>query len=90
MASAKVTDIADIIAPDIKQEVIGIRPGEKLHECLITSEESVFTKETKSDYIIKPLNKEINQDRFSYNSLNNERFLDKKQLEKLLEPYIGE
>ena len=33
--SMKVTDIAHVIAPDAKQEIIGIRPGEKLHEQMI-------------------------------------------------------
>ena len=36
----KITDIASLIAPDAKQEIVGIRPGEKLHEQMIGAEDS--------------------------------------------------
>jgi len=38
--SMRVVDIADVLAPDAERRIIGIRPGEKIHEVLITSEES--------------------------------------------------
>jgi len=43
--SFKVIDVAKVIAPDIKIEIIGIRPGEKLHEVMITEDDSINTVE---------------------------------------------
>jgi UDP-N-acetylglucosamine 4,6-dehydratase len=53
--SMRVTDLADIIAPACKREIIGIRPGEKLHEMLISRDESRHTLEFDDMYIIQPL-----------------------------------
>ena len=50
--SFKVTDVARIIAPNIPTYEIGIRPGEKLHEVMITEDDSFFTKEFEDFYII--------------------------------------
>ena len=50
----KVTDIARVIAPEAKQEIIGIRPGEKLHEQMIGAEDSYFTYEYPEHYKILP------------------------------------
>ena len=50
--SMKIMDLAKTIAPDAKCRVVGIRPGEKLHECLITAEEGRFTHEMKDRYIV--------------------------------------
>ena len=52
--SIKVTDIANIIAPRAKIKIIGIRPGEKLHEQMISSEDSDYTYEYKDYYKILP------------------------------------
>ena len=52
--SMKVTDLARVIAPDAKQETIGIRPGEKLHEQMIGPEDSFYTFEYPSHYKILP------------------------------------
>jgi UDP-N-acetylglucosamine 4,6-dehydratase (inverting) len=52
--SMKVTDIARVIAPDARQEVIGIRPGEKLHEQMIGVEDAPFTYEYPGHYKILP------------------------------------
>ncbi len=52
--SMKVTDIARVIAPDAKQEIIGIRPGEKLHEQMIGLEDAYFTYEYAEHYKILP------------------------------------
>jgi len=50
----KVTDIARAVAPEAKQEIIGIRPGEKLHEQMIGAEDSYFTHENPQYYKILP------------------------------------
>lgn len=52
--SMKVTDIARVVAPEAKQEVVGIRPGEKLHEQMIGVEDAPFTYEYSEHYKILP------------------------------------
>lgn len=50
--SFKVTDVARIVAPNIPTYEIGIRPGEKLHEVMITEDDSYFTREFDDYYTI--------------------------------------
>lgn len=50
--SFKVTDVAKVVCPGIKTEVIGIRPGEKLHEVMITEDDSYNTFEFSNYYAI--------------------------------------
>jgi UDP-N-acetylglucosamine 4,6-dehydratase len=52
--SMKVTDLASAIAPECEQKTIGIRPGEKLHEVLITSDDARRTVEFEDRYVIEP------------------------------------
>jgi UDP-N-acetylglucosamine 4,6-dehydratase (inverting) len=52
--SMKVTDLARVIAPECKQEVVGIRPGEKLHEQMIGAEDAYYTYEYDEHYKILP------------------------------------
>ncbi|NHI01393.1 UDP-N-acetylglucosamine 4,6-dehydratase (inverting) [Oceanimonas sp. MB9] len=52
--SMKVTDLAHVVAPEAKQEVVGIRPGEKLHEQMIGAEDAYFTYEYPEHYKILP------------------------------------
>jgi len=52
--SMKVTDLATAIAPECEQKVIGIRPGEKLHEVMITEDNSRQVLELDNHYIIQP------------------------------------
>lgn len=52
--SMKMTDLARVIAPDARQEIVGIRPGEKLHEQMIGSEDSYYTYEYPEHYKILP------------------------------------
>ena len=52
--SMKITDLAKAINPDAEFEIIGIRPGEKLHETLISVDESYHTIEFKKYFIIQP------------------------------------
>jgi UDP-N-acetylglucosamine 4,6-dehydratase (inverting) len=53
--SIKVTDVARAIAPTAKHEIIGIRPGEKLHEQMIGEEDAISTYEYKDHYKILPV-----------------------------------
>lgn len=52
--SMKVTDVAQAIAPNKKYQVIGIRPGEKLHEQMISAEDALFTYEYPDHFKILP------------------------------------
>jgi UDP-N-acetylglucosamine 4,6-dehydratase/5-epimerase len=52
--SARVTDIAEAIAPGVPTEIVGIRPGEKLHELLLTPDESRHTFLTPTGYVVLP------------------------------------
>jgi UDP-N-acetylglucosamine 4,6-dehydratase (inverting) len=52
--SMKVTDIANAVAPDAKQEIVGIRPGEKLHEQMIGPEDALHTYEYAEHFKILP------------------------------------
>ena len=52
--SMKVTDLAKVIAPNSKQKIIGIRPGEKLHEQMISSEDALSTFEYLEHFKILP------------------------------------
>lgn len=52
--SMKVTDVASVVAPEARQEMVGIRPGEKLHEQMISEEDSYFTYEYPEHFKILP------------------------------------
>lgn len=52
--SYKITDVAKAIAPNIEQKVVGIRPGEKIHEEMITSSDSFYTYDIGKYYTILP------------------------------------
>jgi len=52
--SMKVTELAKAISEDAKQEIVGIRPGEKLHEMMIGAEDSFFTYEYENHFKILP------------------------------------
>ena len=96
--SYRVIDVARAIAPKIKYNFIGIRPGEKIHEEMITVSDSINTIEFKEHYSIIPSNQFIDSKKkklffkrgkkckpnFSYNSLINKNFLSVKQIRKLI------
>ncbi len=52
--SVKITDVAEAIAPGVPHEVVGIRPGEKLHEIMVPLDDSRRTVEFDDHYVIKP------------------------------------
>jgi nucleoside-diphosphate-sugar epimerase len=54
LRSARLTDIAEVVAPGCEQVVVGIRPGEKLHEALISPDEFRNTREYDTYYVIEP------------------------------------
>ncbi|TDU25137.1 UDP-N-acetylglucosamine 4,6-dehydratase (inverting) [Chromohalobacter marismortui] len=60
--SMNVTDLARVIAPEAKQEVVGIRPGEKLHEQMIGAEDAYYTYEYPEHFKILPAINSWDQD----------------------------
>ncbi len=94
--SMKIVDIAKIIAPQAKHKIIGIRPGEKLHEQMISIDESNFTYEYPDYYkILPPINNWENDnsrvkngtkvaDEFSYSSDNNLDWMNINDFELIL------
>jgi UDP-N-acetylglucosamine 4,6-dehydratase len=52
--SMRIVDIADAIAPDSRRRITGIRPGEKLHEAMLTEDESRHARELLDSYVILP------------------------------------
>ncbi|HEX9447917.1 MAG TPA: UDP-N-acetylglucosamine 4,6-dehydratase (inverting) [Dongiaceae bacterium] len=94
--SMKITDLAAAIAPDLPQKVVGIRPGEKLHEVMITEEDSWSTVELPDRYVIEPSHirwearredlpgaKPV-EEGFYYNSRNNHDWMSVERLLELL------
>ena len=91
--SMKVTDLALAVAPDAKQEFIGIRPGEKLHEQMISTEDSFHTYEYDQHFKILPAingwdkcakrikNGKKVQEGFSYTSDNNHEWMTIEELQ---------
>jgi UDP-N-acetylglucosamine 4,6-dehydratase len=94
--SMRLVDLAETIAPGCEVEYIGIRPGEKLHEVLVSEDESRQTLETDEMYVIQPAHpwwKSENwamgkalREGFRYSSDANERWLTRAQLEDLVSP----
>jgi len=52
--SYKITDVAEAIGPECQKKIVGIRPGEKIHEEMITSSDSYFTYDIGDIYVILP------------------------------------
>jgi UDP-N-acetylglucosamine 4,6-dehydratase len=94
--SMRLLDLAETVAPGCQVEYIGIRPGEKLHEVLVSEDESRQTLETEDMYIIQPahpwwksdnwVNAKALVDGFRYSSDTNDRWLTRPELEELVAP----
>ncbi len=92
--SMKITDLAAALAPNCRVKVVGIRPGEKLHETLLTDDDARFSVETKDRYIIYPpavygdrkriTGKKMPADFDGYHSDNNTQWLSAKQLHAMV------
>lgn len=93
--SMKIMDLAELIAPNAKRKIIGIRPGEKLHEVLLTREEALHSKEFDKYFVIEPEfsfweEESLNGGKslpegFSYSSDNNKYWIIKDEMKKILE-----
>jgi UDP-N-acetylglucosamine 4,6-dehydratase len=92
--SMKVTDIAATLAPNLDTRVIGIRPGEKLHEMMISADDARNTVDLGDRYAIEPAFVEYTRepltggriaDDFSYASDTNHDWLDGPGLIRMLD-----
>ena len=91
--SMRVVDLAEAIAPGTELVEVGIRPGEKLHEEMISTEDSRRTLLQEGRYVVvptlagwgfqEPEGKPV-EEGFSYTSANNDLWLDAEQLRELL------
>ncbi len=99
--SFKITDLAMAVGPDCKHPVIGIRPGEKVHEEMITSSDSFSTYDMGKYYVILPqlttwkmedFMKHFKSTRvaegFSYSSGSNTEWLSVKELRTLIKQEV--
>ncbi|APD05875.1 UDP-N-acetylglucosamine 4-epimerase [Flavobacteriaceae bacterium UJ101] len=99
--SYKITDVAKAIAPNIEHRVVGIRPGEKLHEEMIASSDSFYTYDlgkyytilpTVANWDLKDFIKEFNAKQvpigFIYNSGNNEEWETVEGLRSLIKEHV--
>ncbi|UZP66806.1 UDP-N-acetylglucosamine 4,6-dehydratase (inverting) [Desulfovibrio mangrovi] len=89
--SMRITDLAEAIAPGMETVQVGIRPGEKLHETMITAEDSRHTIDIGDYYVIKPETFRYRgpegtpvADGFEYNSSTNETWLSAPELRTIL------
>ncbi len=97
--SMKVTDVAEAVAPGCRLEVVGIRPGEKLHECMIGEDDAPYTFEHPTHYVIQPAIHNWHNDPsraaggkrvaegFRYSSEINEKWMTKDELLGVLKEY---
>ncbi|MEE8059468.1 MAG: UDP-N-acetylglucosamine 4,6-dehydratase (inverting) [Pseudomonadales bacterium] len=95
--SMTVVDVAKTIGPECELNIIGIRPGEKLHEVMITSDDSINTVELDNKYVIQPAADWWDQESylsqvggkrvpegFSYTSDNNSVWMNSEEFAKIL------
>ena len=92
--SMKVTDLADVVAPQARRNITGIRPGEKINEILLTEEEARHAREFDDYFVIEPefpfwRAEKLEGGRplstgFKYTSDNNSQWLTRDELEKMI------
>jgi UDP-N-acetylglucosamine 4,6-dehydratase len=101
--SIKIIDLASFMAPNLEQKIIGIRPGEKLHEIMCPADDSHLTYEFDDHFVISPtitFTSKRNYDKnilgevgnkvlqgFEYNSGNNDTWLTKDKFLQLIKEY---
>ena len=99
--SYRITDVATAIAPECRQEIVGVRPGEKIHEEMITSSDSPNTVDIGSYYAILPsaggftmksycsaFKARLVPTGFAYDSGTNPDFLSIEQLRGLIDAHV--
>jgi len=100
--SYKITDVADAIGPSCKKEIVGIRPGEKIHEEMITASDSYNSYDIGKYYVILPtvpsfsLNEYIKEHKakkleegFSYTSDKNDQWIKTEEIRNLIKENLN-
>jgi len=98
LPSTKVTDLAAVIAPECELEVVGIRPGEKLHEVMIPEEDARRSLEYSNHFVITPNFGWWKNDRsdggkplpdgFIYSSDKNDWWLNREEIQEMIDTVI--
>ena len=97
--STRIMDLVNLLAPDCQIETIGIRPGEKIHELLISRDEAPYTMDLGGMYVVRPSYSEgvfdmppgaspVAED-FVFASDSNERWLSQDELRRMIEKFMG-
>ena len=99
--SYRITDVAEAIGPECEKPVVGIRPGEKIHEEMITASDSYNTVDLGEYYAILPMSAQYSRQSycenngchpvepgFAYNSGTNSQFLTVRQIRELIQKHI--
>jgi UDP-N-acetylglucosamine 4,6-dehydratase/5-epimerase len=97
--SMNIMELAATIAPDCRTEIVGIRPGEKLHEVMVPEDDARTTVELPDRFVIRPAmpwfdlrtypeGKQV-PDGFTYSSDKNDQWLSRADLLKMIEPMIA-
>lgn len=99
--SYRLTDVADAIGPECRKEIVGIRPGEKLHEEMVTETDASNTIEFDNYYVILPsmqlwdvaafmnsFNGRHCPPKFAYNSGTNSKWLTVEQIRDLITQHV--
>jgi len=100
IASMKIGDLVEVIAPEATRKIIGIRSGEKMHEVLITENEATHTRKFKGYFVIEPEfpfwdeqrkfeNEDLVPKGFRYASDTNDQWLTKDELRNMVQE-LGE
>ena len=99
--SYRITDVAKAIAPNCEHRIVGIRPGEKVHEEMITSADSLTTVDLGKYYAILPITNSYNVESycdrmnatpvkpgFNYNSGENSQFMTVEEIRELIQTHV--
>jgi UDP-N-acetylglucosamine 4,6-dehydratase len=93
--SMKIVDLAKVIAPEAIVDVIGIRPGEKVHEILVSEDEARHTVELEDMFVVEPTSASwerrtwldrgtVPQEGFAFTSENNPQWLSSEELSQIV------
>ena len=99
--SYKITDVAKAIAPQAKMDIVGIRPGEKLHEEIITETDSFYTIVNEKYFIILPSMSHHSKEEFikhynakpvefgfKYNSGTNDKWMTVEDIRSQIKEFV--